>query len=236
MRGTAMVALAVLVAAGCSGDRSLPTGEVYRSIDHFELAVRPDHQVELKEGKNSRYLGSYSIEDDGRMRVVVEVLGTQKVLYFEQDPEVGLVTEEGRLLYNPKAKAHVDNLRAQAQTMAVLRTAGTAMIAWVADAVGAAAPGYDVDLWPLTPTAEIRRVLVPTFLATLPTDDGWGHPLEYRLRIDDPLGEYVMFVRSPGSDGEFDSDSYQSGAYDPDETTRDIVWGDGYFISWPERP
>lgn len=76
---------------------------------------------------------------------------------------------------------------------------------------------------------------MPTYLATLPTEDGWGHPLEYRLRVDEPLAEHVMFVRSPGSDGELDSDSYQSGAFDPDETTRDIVWDDGYLISWPER-
>lgn len=236
MRRTAIVALAVLAAAGCSGDGSLPTGEVYRTTNEtLELAIRPDHQVELSD-RSGRYLGTYSIEDDGRVRVVVEARGTQQVLYFEHDPETGLISEEGQVLYNSEqAKAHVDHARAQAETMTALREAGTAMLAWHTDAVGAAAAGQDVDEWPAITTGDVRRVLVPTYLATLPTEDGWGHQLEYRLRIDDLQDEHVMLVRSPGSDGEFDSDSYESGAYDPDETARDIVWGDGYFISWPER-
>lgn len=236
MNRAAIVALAVLAAAGCSGDGSLPSGEVYRTTDEtLELAIRPDHQVELS-ARNNRYLGTYSIEDDGRVRVVVEVLGTQQVLYFEQDPETGLISEEGQVLYNSEqAKAHVDHARAQAETMAALRGVGTAMLSWYTDAVGAAAAGQNVDEWPAITIADVRKVLVPRFIASLPTEDGWGHQIEYRLQIEDLLAEHVMFVRSPGSDGEFDSDSYQSGAFDPDETKRDIVWADGYFIAWPER-
>jgi hypothetical protein len=235
MRRTAIVALAVLTAAGCSGDGSLPTGEVYRTTDEtLELAIRPDHQVELSD-KNSRYLGTYSIEDDGRVRVVVEVLGSQQVLYFEQDRETGLISEEGKVLYSSEqAKAHVDHARAQAETMAALREAGTAMLSWYTDAVGAAAAGQNVNDWPAITTADVREVLVPNYLASLPTEDGWGHQLEYRLQIENLLAEHVMLVRSPGSDGKFDSDSYPIGAFDPDETTRDIVWADGYFMVWPE--
>lgn len=231
----ASVALIALVALACSGDGSLPTGEVYRTTDEdLELTVREGHQVEYGDD-DQRLLGTYSIEDDGRVRVVIEYLGTQQVLYFEHDPDVGLIAEDGKVLYNSEqAKAHVDHGQAQLETMSMLRSVGTAMLAWLTDAVGAAAAGQDIDEWPLLSAAEVREILVPTYLSELPIEDGWGNELEYRLDVDDPTAEHVMLVRSPGSDGELD-DSYQSGPFDPEDTARDIVWADGYFLSWPER-
>lgn len=230
-----MCGMILFALVGCSAERSLPLGEVYREADEGdELTIRSESEVEYAtDGK--RFLGTYSIEDDGRLRVVLEILGTHQVQYFEIEPEVGLVSEEGQVFYgSEQVQARADNAKAQEETMATLRSVGTAMMAWLTDAVGAAAAGQDIDNWPLISSADLREVLVPAFIAELPLKDGWGNELEYRLNIDNPMAHHVMLVRSPGSDGEFDSNSYPPGAYDANLTTRDIVWGDGYFLTYPE--
>jgi len=230
-----MVAVVAVITVGCSRGGGLPVGENYRAIDEgIELAIREEQQVEYGNA-DRRLLGTYSIEEDGRVRVVVDHLGSQQVFYFEHDPEIGLIGEDGTIYYNSEqATGRVNHAQAQVETMRTLRNVGTAMMAWLVDNVGAAAAGQDVDEWPLRRPEEVEEVLVPTYLSELPLQDGWGRDLEFRLNLDDPLAEHVMMVRSRGSDGQFD-DSYQSGPFDPDETTRDIVWADGYFLSWPER-
>jgi hypothetical protein len=229
------IALAGMIIVGCSDRGQLPAGSVYRAVDRgVELTVREDGKVEYGNAER-RLLGAYSIEEDGRVRVVVDHLGSQQVFYFEHDPKIGLTGEDGTLYYNAEqAEGRVNHAEAQLETMKILRNVGTAMMAWLTDNVGAAAAGHAVDEWPLRTPDEVRDVLVPAYLSELPLQDGRGHDLEYRLDIDDPLASKVMLVRSPGSDGEFES-SYSSAPFDPDETWRDIVWADGYYISWPER-
>ena len=71
-----------------------------------------------------------------------------------------------------------------------------------------------------------------------PILDGWGNPLEYCAEIDNlATGRHLVGVRSAGSNGRFGGPVYDVGPFD--ETTdsgTDIVWMDGYFLTWPKRP
>ncbi|MFP5288928.1 MAG: hypothetical protein ACLGI9_24540, partial [Thermoanaerobaculia bacterium] len=64
--------------------------------------------------------------------------------------------------------------------------------------------------------------------------DGWGHPYEYYLNVENPLAPQVMGIRSPGRDGEFSAVSYTVGPFDPYDFDEDIVWADGFFVRWPQ--
>jgi hypothetical protein len=42
-----------------------------------------------------------------------------------------------------------------------------------------------------------------------------------------------LAIRSPGYDGEFESDGYVFGTFPPTDYKADIVWTSGYFIRAP---
>lgn len=94
---------------------------------------------------------------------------------------------------------------------------------------------YDVETVPLITHAELEALLVPVYIAELPTTDGWGHDLEYRLDVANPLTEQVMAIRSPGRDGAFAATSYTVADFAPDAFDEDIVWADGFFVRWPKQ-
>lgn len=86
---------------------------------------------------------------------------------------------------------------------------------------------------------ELAAALVPDFLDELPRTDGWGHPLEFCLEpagaatgTDEP--RYRLGVRSPGRDGRFDSGDYAVGGFPPDSFDRDLLWLDGFLVTWPD--
>lgn len=134
------------------------------------------------------------------------------------------------------------NQAAQRRTVADLRNIGTAMMSWLTDQLGAAAAGqetippYDVRQIPSIPREELQGLLVPDYLETLPELDGWGHPYEFRLNTSDPLAQHVMTIRSPGRDGKFSGDVYEVGGFEPEQYDDDVVWADGFFVRWPQRP
>ena len=77
---------------------------------------------------------------------------------------------------------------------------------------------------------------MPEYIAVVPKTDGWGHPLEYCLRTDGALGaQYQLGVRGAGRDGRFEGDAYSTGPFPPTDVDRDVVWIDGFFVTWPER-
>lgn len=128
--------------------------------------------------------------------------------------------------------------KAQIRTMADCRNLGNALMAWVTDELSAASAGadtFDVEVYPLSSYEEMKEHLVPRYIQELPRTDGWGHPYEFRVAWDDPLSRHVIFVRSPGKDGEFSGSTYEKGAFDPDDMDQDIIWADGFFVRWPER-
>jgi hypothetical protein len=129
----------------------------------------------------------------------------------------------------------------QQRTVADLRNVGTAMFSWVTDHVSAGAAGQAqvVELadYPAISRQELERILVPQYLQSLPETDGWGHPYDFRLKIDDLRSLQIMFLRSPGRDGVYSdaAGAYTAGSFPPEDYDQDLVWADGAFIRWPER-
>lgn len=136
----------------------------------------------------------------------------------------------------------------QKRTMADEKSAGTAMMAWLTNEIGAAAAGYVVqmDTWDSDSAAttfeDVESVLAPLYVQALPQRDGWKHPFAYSLNTGNPLARNVMAVFSGGRDSDVDGTSWPSavepttsGAYDPDLYDNDILWADGYFVVWPEK-
>lgn len=130
-----------------------------------------------------------------------------------------------------------DQRQLQRETLVTIRNIGTAWMSWLTDELGAAAAGKSVTVydWPYASPESLEAVLVPTYIQELPRTDAWGHPLEFRATFSELEGDFLFLVRSPGSDGLFDGDSYEPGPFEPDESQSDIVWADGYFLRWPER-
>ena len=144
------------------------------------------------------------------------------------------------------AGAPQDDAAAQKRTIADLRNIGTAMFSWLTDQVGAAAAGQsqtpqapdsaDLAKYPPISREDLIKILVPTYLQTVPELDGWGHPYELYLNTADPTGQTVMALRSPGRDGKFSGGTYKVGAFPAESYDDDLVWVDGYFVRWPEKP
>jgi hypothetical protein len=149
---------------------------------------------------------------------------------------------------NPMAPADQMALR---QSIDIVRSVGRAMYSWVTDqqqvpreSEQAADPaGYSPGepstyAWSACPAIthdEARTLLVPAYLAELPTQDGWGHPLELCLRRGEAPGQLVVGIRSAGRDGAFEGDAYLAGPFDPARIDADVVWVNGYFVRWPEK-
>lgn len=127
------------------------------------------------------------------------------------------------------------------RTVQTLREVGVAMFSWLSEQPPAAttpqpAEPATID-WASCPSvsaAEAATRLVPEHLAELPRFDGWGHPLEFCLRTDVAApGAFSIGVRSPGRDGKFEGTVYTVGELGKNAFDRDLVWIDGYFVTWP---
>ena len=92
-----------------------------------------------------------------------------------------------------------------------------------------------IDRLPVISYQELRKLLVPDYIAVLPEKDGWGHPFEFRLARKHLFSRCVMAIRSAGSDRAFSGNRYKRGGFPPAETGQDLVWMDGLFVRWPER-
>lgn len=125
----------------------------------------------------------------------------------------------------------------QKRTMANLREFGLGMAQYWSENGGAGAAGavtVDVADWAGTASLdEIEEAVVPDYMPQLPDEDGWGNDLEYRVQLTNPPRSFYALARSPGSDGEFAGDSYESGSFSATDYTEDIVWADGGFVRAP---
>jgi hypothetical protein len=143
----------------------------------------------------------------------------------------------------------------QKRTIADLRNVGTALMAWLVDALDEPASGVTVDATPTpedtstpeegvvrlsdyqrVPYSEVMSLVAPTYMREPPRSDAWGHELEYYVNRHDLLGDRVILVRSPGRDGVFEGDEYREGQFDPAAADADLVWADGFFVRQPEDP
>ena len=132
------------------------------------------------------------------------------------------------------------DLRAQRRTMRDLREVGQALFTWVTaelSAAAAAAPRtWSASDFRLLSLEAMEELLTPHYLPWVPAEDGWGHPIEYRVngleQIVEGAGGFLL--RSPGRDGRFSTDEYEPGTFPAESFDEDIVYVDGRFLRWPE--
>lgn len=94
----------------------------------------------------------------------------------------------------------------------------------------------DWSACPPIPYDELAALLAGTYAGELPRTDGWGHPFEYCLdRRRAGTSRYTVGVRSPGRDGRWQGETYPAGGFASDELDGDLLWIDGFFVTWP-RP
>lgn len=132
---------------------------------------------------------------------------------------------------------------ATSRAVSTIESVGRAMIGWLADQVSrsVAAPLVDGGLCPDSPAADVsqvppievedlRALLVPRYIASIPASDPWGGAYEYRLSTA-PFAAHWIAVRSAGRDGHFEDTVYAIGSTTgPDE---DLVFFDS---AWARRP
>lgn len=141
----------------------------------------------------------------------------------------------------------------QKRTVGDERDWGVAAMSWLTDQVGAAAAGQasTVDFQSLDGIWDydaISNQLTPRYIQEMPQRDGWKHEFSYGLGISDVLADRVTVVGSGGRNGAFDSGGAGGtpgsaitgeitvGSFEPTDYDEDIIWSDGYFIRWPEKP
>jgi type IV pilus assembly protein PilA len=119
----------------------------------------------------------------------------------------------------------------QKRSMADIRTIATSWEARATDANSYSAAGANFT-WPTTVVsyAGLAVKLSPTYIKSLPANDGWGNA--YGFGNDTATNAQVYGIRSRGKDGSFDSTSYTPGP--TTQFNNDIVYSNGSFICFPE--
>ncbi|MGH7266992.1 MAG: type II secretion system protein [Candidatus Rokuibacteriota bacterium] len=127
----------------------------------------------------------------------------------------------------------------QKRTMADMNMVGTAMMSWLTDQIGAAAAGsgstFMLSSYPAVTTDLLQSQLVSQYLQQVPRLDAWKNTFDYHLDLTDPGGREVMAIRSRARDDAAEGGTYTTGAFDPTDYDKDIVWADGFFVRWPQR-
>jgi len=118
----------------------------------------------------------------------------------------------------------------QKRTMADMRAFATAIEAFAVDTneypPGICPEGFLMPYGAPVTTSGGLSVLAPTYIATLPAADGWGHA--YLYAVSNPRDRYNLV--SLGRDG-------QPGPQNCGTTTNfndDIIYANGTFLQWPE--
>lgn len=170
------------------------------------------------------------------MRICVGTLLASVILLgtgCSKDPDLSGLLDKTKL-------GQSENERKQRQTVADMRNLGTAMFSWLTDQVGAGAAGQnqilEVAKFPNIPRSKLEELLVPAYLQSVPEKDGWGHPYDIRLNVADKLSQRVMLIRSPGRDGLYSGELYSVTSFPPSSYDEDLVWADGFFVRWPQKP
>jgi len=132
------------------------------------------------------------------------------------------------------------NRAKQKTTMATMRSIA---YAWEARATetksyNAAATKYTLPSVQIDAGA-VTSLLTPTYISLLPTTDGWGHPLDFRIDALPGSGQQAMAysIRSRGRDGVLDNGGKTKSSYTFGTIKRfdcDIVFGSGTFVTEPQ--
>jgi len=129
----------------------------------------------------------------------------------------------------------------QKRTVADERNLGTAMFSWLTDQLGAAAAGAVTTVTMANYTTissdNLRLILVPQYVQSIPAKDGWKHDYVYYLKTGtNVLQPQVMAIFSSGRNTSTALGTYDVAPFDPTDYDQDIVWADGFFVRWPEKP
>ena len=73
---------------------------------------------------------------------------------------------------------------------------------------------------------DITAALAPTYMRSIPKNDGWGRPLQFGAE-----GK-LYAIRSSARDGKYEGDDYDDGAGENPDC--DIVYSNGNFVRFPE--
>jgi type II secretory pathway pseudopilin PulG len=148
-------------------------------------------------------------------------------------------------LLNPNFHDTLQNAK-QKRTVADARNVGTARMAWLTDELQASAAGraatpskYKVP----SETADaddINAFLATRYIQKVPDRDGWKNDMLYFQAADIFTEDTVMAVGSTGHKGNIDQgitagSDVASGPFEPTDYEHDILWGDGFFILWPQK-
>jgi type II secretion system protein G len=121
----------------------------------------------------------------------------------------------------------------QKRTVSDIKTIATAWESRATETHAYNAAAATAFSWPsesLTP-ADLSLMLSPTYVRTMPFQDGWGRPFDYAL--NEPVGgsrAVTYAIRSRGRDGAVDADYNDP---EPKDFDCDIVYSDGAFIVYP---
>ena len=131
----------------------------------------------------------------------------------------------------------------QKRTVADVRNTGTAWMSWLTDQVGAASAGatkkYDAGDFGEVTYPMIFNYLHPSdsffYMQEVPQFDGWKFEIEFG-KSNNLLDSSTLIICSKGRDDAFGTDCRDEHTVSPFIATdydQDIIWADGYFVSWP---
>jgi len=113
----------------------------------------------------------------------------------------------------------------QKRSMADMRTIATALEAYVTD---------ENKIPDGSSVADLSTALMPKYVKTLPSVDGWGTPLRYECWPTGACEHYA--IASAGADKVFEHESLQEYAEDTktSQFDADIIYSNGKFLQYPE--
>ncbi len=135
----------------------------------------------------------------------------------------------------------------QKRSVGDMRNVGSAWFSWLTDQVGAAAAGSTSNSYDLTALTNVidGDALLATlykdqtmfYIQEVPMVDGWGGGYDY-MHSNSPLDPQYMAIWSGGRDnGPADTatpaGSYVMGPFIATDYDQDIVWADGFFVTYP---
>ena len=125
----------------------------------------------------------------------------------------------------------------QKRTVADMRNLGTAMFSWLTDQVGASAAGTNLGSYQSITHDNLALAVTTQYIQSIPVQDGWKQGYEYWLDTANPLAKTVMALRSLGRDRVAGaSGDISVTSFDPTDYDQDIIWADGFFVRWPQKP
>ena len=134
----------------------------------------------------------------------------------------------------------------QKRTMADMRDLGAGWMSWLTDQSSAAAAGQTAKTYnflALTESLTADELMTSLYISkdmfytrNVPSHDGWARPFDYRWS-GDPSSATVIGIRSYARDGtegpNGSGGQYQSGPFLTSDYNQDIVWADGFFVTYP---